>query len=165
MANSTLDTPIEFLKGIGPQRADTLKKELSIFTQGDLLIHFPFRYIDKTSFFSIKNIAPDSGEVLLRGTLRRLETLGEGKAKRMVGSLRDETGVLDLVWFRSLAWLEKSLAVGKEYIVFGRVADFNGKFNIPHPEMEEITEENSARPRHFDPVYPTTEKFPRQAEY
>lgn len=156
---TTLDKPIEFLKGIGPHRAELLQKELSVFTFRDFLSHYPFRYIDKTRFFQIKNIGPDSGEVLLRGTLRRLETLGEGRAKRLTATLRDDTGSLELVWFRSIPWMEKSLAVGKEYVVFGRVNDFNGRFNIPHPEMEEMSDENTQRARHFDPVYPTTEKL------
>ena len=89
-----LDTQIEFLKGIGPQRAEVLKKELSIFTFGDFLVHFPFRYIDKTRFISIKMVGPDSGEVLLKGNLRRVETKGEGGARRLVGSLRDDTGAM-----------------------------------------------------------------------
>lgn len=154
-----LETQIEFLKGIGPQRAEVLKKELSIFTFGDFLSHFPFRYIDKTRFVSIKTISPESTEVLLRGTLRRIETKGEGGARRLVGSLRDDTGVIELVWFRPSAWLEKSLVVGKEYVVFGKINEFNGFLNIPHPEMEEVTDENMAAARTFDPVYPSGDKL------
>ncbi len=155
-----LDSNIEFLKGVGPQRADTLKTELGIFTCRDLLFHFPFRYIDRTKFHSIRDVHNEGETVQLRGTLRRLETLGEGKAKRLVGTLRDETGIMEMVWFRSVQWLEKSLVVGKEYIVFGRVSEFNGKFNIPHPEMEEVATALAAGPaKNFDPVYPTTDKL------
>jgi len=180
-----LDSNIEFLKGVGPHRADTLKTELGIFTCRDLLFHFPFRYIDRTKFHSIRELHHEGETVQLRGTLRRLETLGEGRAKRLVGTLRDETGILELVWFRSVQWLEKSLVVGKEYIVFGRISEFNGKFNIPHPEMEEAPpsppirggaspEGNEVIPgakpspplmvgpggaKNFDPVYPTTDKL------
>jgi ATP-dependent DNA helicase RecG len=161
----SLDSGIEYLKGVGPQRADTLKTELGIFTCRDLLFHFPFRYIDRTQFHRIRDVHNDGETVQLRGTLRRLETLGEGKAKRLVGTLRDETGIMELVWFRSVQWLEKSLAVGKEYIVFGRVSEFNGKFNIAHPEMEEATPPPPgggmppAGSRSFDPVYPTTDRL------
>ena len=184
----TLDSNIEFLKGVGPQRAEVLKSELGIFTCRDLLFHFPFRYIDRTKFHKIRDIHTEGEQVQIRGVLRRLETLGEGRAKRLAGSLRDDTGVMELVWFQSVTWLEKSLQVGKEYIVFGRVSEFNGKFNIPHPEMEEAPpsppgggengsplaltgRDNSIGPfspppgglggasRTFDPVYPSTDRL------
>lgn len=154
-----LDANIEYLKGVGPQRAETLKTELGIFTCRDLLFHFPFRYIDRTKFHNIRDVHNEGESVQLRGTLRRLETLGEGKAKRLVGTLRDETGIMELVWFRSVQWLEKSLVVGKEYIVFGRVSEFNGRFNIPHPEMEEANPDNAQKAKNFDPVYPTTDRL------
>ena len=155
-----LDSNIEYLKGVGPQRADTLKLDLGIFTCRDLLFHFPFRYVDRTQFHRIRDVHNDGETVQLKGTLRRLESLGEGKAKRLVGTLRDETGIMELVWFRSTHWLEKTLAVGKEYIVFGRVSEFNGRFNMAHPEMEEAAAalENGVA-RTFDPVYPTTDKL------
>lgn len=154
-----LDTPIEYLKGVGPQRAETLKKELSVFTCGDLLFHFPFRYIDRTQFHRIRDVQNEGEQVQLRGVLRRLETLGEGRAKRLVGTLRDDTGVLELVWFQAVQWLEKSLKVGAEYIVFGRISQFGNRFNITHPEMEEATTDASQKARTFDPVYPTTDKL------
>ena len=119
----TLDANIEFLKGVGPQRAETLKSELGIFTCRDLLYHFPFRYVDRTKFHKIRDVHNEGETVQFRGILRRLETLGEGRAKRLVGSLRDETGMMELVWFQSIHWLEKSLIVGKEYVVFGRIND------------------------------------------
>lgn len=156
-----LDSNIEYLKGVGPQRAEVLKKELGIFTCRDLLFHFPFRYIDRTQFHRIRDIHNEGEQVQIRGILRRLETLGEGRARRMVGSLRDETGVMELVWFQAIQWLEKSLQVGKEYVVFGRINEFNGRFNITHPEMEETaaTENGGAPARTYDPVYPSTDKL------
>ncbi|MCA0235632.1 MAG: ATP-dependent DNA helicase RecG [Bacteroidetes bacterium] len=156
-----LDSNIEYLKGVGPQRAEVLKKELGIFTCRDLLFHFPFRYIDRTQFHSIRDIHNEGEQVQVRGILRRLETVGEGRARRLVGSLRDETGVMELVWFQAIQWLEKSLQVGKEYVVFGRVNEFNGRFNITHPEMEEAasTENGGAPARTYDPVYPSTDKL------
>lgn len=154
-----LDAGIEYLKGVGPQRAEVLKKELGIFTCRDLLFHFPFRYIDRTQFHQVRDVHTDGEQVQLKGILRRLESLGEGRAKRLVGTLRDDTGAIELVWFQSIQWIEKSLVVGKEYIVFGRVTEFNGRFNIPHPEIEEANPENTQKARHFDPVYPTTDKL------
>ncbi len=155
----SLDSNIEYLKGVGPQRAETLKSELGIFTCRDLLFHFPFRYVDRTKFHKIRDVHNEGETVQFRGTLRRLETLGEGRARRLVGSLRDETGMIELVWFQSLHWLEKSLQVGKEYVVYGRVNEFNGRFNITHPEMEESSPEGAAAARTFDPVYPSTDKL------
>ncbi len=157
--SSFLDTGIEFLKGVGPQRADVLKTELGIFTFRDLLLHFPFRYIDRTRFHRIRDLDLEGDQVQLRGVLRRLELLGEGRARRLVGTLRDDTGSIELVWFQSIAWLQKNLAVDREYIVFGRLNNFNQRLNIPHPEMEEVTAENTVAARHFDPVYPSTDKL------
>lgn len=154
-----LDANIEFLKGVGPQRAEVLKKELGIFTCRDLLFHFPFRYIDRTKFHRIGEVHTEGEQVQLRGVLRKLETVGEGRAKRLVGSLRDDSGMIELVWFQSVQWLEKSLLVGKTYIVFGRVNEFNGRFSLTHPELEEALPDNSQKARTFDPVYPTTDKL------
>lgn len=156
---SRLDANIEYLKGVGPQRADVLKKEIGVFTCRDLLFHFPFRYIDRTKFHRIRDCQSEGEQVQLRGILRKLETMGEGRAKRLVGTLRDETGAIELVWFQSIQWLEKSLVIGKEYIAFGRLSEFNGRFSLPHPEMEEANPDNTQKARHFDPVYPTTDKL------
>ena len=154
-----LDSPIEYLKGVGPMRGDLLRKELNIFTFRDLLLHFPMRYVDKTSFQHIADLTDETDTVQLRGVLRRLETLGEGTKKRIVGKLRDETGVIDLVWFKGLNFLEKQLQVGSEYIAYGRVNEFNGQYNIPHPEMELITTDGVQKAVAFEPVYPSTEKL------
>jgi ATP-dependent DNA helicase RecG len=158
-----LDSNIEYLKGVGPQRADALRTELGIFTVRDLLFHLPFRYVDRTRFHSIRDLHTEGETVQIRGILRRLETLGDGRARRLVGSLRDETGLIELVWFQGIQWLEKSLQVGKEYIVFGRLNEFNGRLNITHPEMEESSPETlGAKPRTLEPVYPSTEKLTRK---
>ncbi len=164
----TLDSNIEYLKGVGPQRAEVLKKELGIFICRDLLFHFPFRYIDRTKFHKIRDVHNEGEQVQFRGILRRLEMVGEGRGRRLVGSLRDETGMMELVWFQAIHWLEKSLTVGKEYIVFGRINEFNGRFNITHPEMEEVPPPSDGESasntgngvsRTFDPVYPSTDKL------
>lgn len=154
-----LDSPIEYLKGVGPAKGDLLKKELQIFTFRDLLFQYPYRYIDKTQFHKIIDITPESGDVQVRGILRRFEVLGEGHKKRLVAKLRDESGGIELVWFQGINWVEKSLVVGAEYVAYGRVQEFNGGFSIPHPELEQVTEENIQKQVTFAPVYPSTEKL------
>ena len=106
---TTLDSPIDYLKGVGPTKGELLKKELSIFTFRDLLFSFPFRYVDKTKFHKIREINEESEAVQVKGILRRLETAGSGRAKRLVGRLRGETGVIELVWFRGASWIEKKI--------------------------------------------------------
>jgi ATP-dependent DNA helicase RecG len=153
-----LDTGIEFLKGVGPQRADALRLDLGVYAFRDLLWHFPFRYIDRTRFLRIADLTTEGETVQIRGILRRMEVLGEGRAKRLTATLRDDSGAIELVWFQGIQWLEKNLQVGQEYIVFGRINEFNGRFNISHPEMESPST-NPAEQRTLDPVYPSTDKL------
>ena len=154
-----LDTSVEFLKGVGPKRAELLQKELGIFTYRDLLQHYPYRYIDKTQFHRVRELSEHSGEVQLRGILRRLSTVGEGRKRRLVGRFRDDTGAVDLVWFSGVHWLEKQLEVGKEYVIYGRVNSFRGQLSIPHPEMELAKQENIEKAATFAPVYSSTDKL------
>lgn len=156
---AVLDQPIEFLKGVGPARGELLRKELTIHTLGDLLLQFPFRYVDKTQFHQIGTLLPDSGTVQLKGILRRLSTVGEARAKRLTALLRDETGSIELIWFKGIPWLQKNLEVGKEYVVYGKVAEFRNELNISHPEMEVADERNIREATAFAPVYPSTEKL------
>lgn len=154
-----LDISIEYLKGVGPARGELLKKELSLFTLGDLLQQYPYRYIDKTQFHQIGDLREDSGMVQVRGILRRVEAVGEGRKRRLSGLLRDSTGSLDLVWFTGIHYLEKSLAVGQEYVVYGKVNEFNSQLSMAHPEMEAVSEANTQEAATFAPVYPSTEKL------
>ncbi len=158
-SNSILESSIEYLKGVGPVRGELLKKELGIFTFRDLLFHFPYRYVDKTQFHRIRDINQESDTVQLRGILRRLEVQGEGRKRRLVGKLRDETGAIELVWFKGVHWLEKSLVVGQQYVAYGRVNSFRGAINIPHPEIEPLNPANTQQASTFAPVYPSTEKL------
>lgn len=155
-----LQTKIEFLKGVGPTKAAMLQKELGIFTFGDLLQHYPFRYIDKTKFHQIKDITPDTHDsVQLRGILRRVEIMGDGRKRRLVARFRDPSGALDLVWFKGIHFIEKTLIVGSEYVVYGKPAFFGGQPNIAHPEIEVVTPNNTELAPTMDAVYPTTEKL------
>ncbi len=157
--SDTLDSPIAYLKGVGPKRGELLQKELGVFTFRDLLFSFPFRYIDRTQFHRIRDLTPQSGTVQLRGILRRLDVVGDGRKRRMVGRLRDASGAIELVWFTGVHWLQKQLVVGQEYVVYGRVNAFRHQLNIPHPEMEVVSPENTQLAPTFDPVYASTEKL------
>lgn len=154
-----LDTKIEFLKGIGPARADLLRSEMNIHTFHDLLMQYPRRYIDKTQFHQINQLNSDSGTVQIKGILRRLQVEGQGRKKRLTARFRDETGAIDLIWFAGISWLQKALQNGKEYVVYGQVSVFNKKLNIAHPEMELVNEDNAKAALSFAPVYAGTEKL------
>lgn len=154
-----LDSPIEYLKGVGPKRAELLNKELRIFSFRDLLYQFPFRYIDKTRFHKIREIREDSGAVQLKGILRRLDLAGEGRKRRMVGQFRDDTGAIELVWFSGIHYLQRHLVVGQEYVLYGKPQAFRDQWSISHPEMEVASEENTQTATSFAPVYPSTEKL------
>ena len=154
-----LDRPIEYLKGIGPQRAEVLKKELNIFLYKDLLTYFPFRYVDRTKFHTISEAADEMPFIQLRGFLLKMELIGQKNTKRLVVLFKDNTGIIELVWFKSYNWVSKQLKLGSEYIVFGKPSLFNGKFNIPHPEISVITEDLLKQQSAFQSVYNSTEKL------
>ena len=154
-----LKSPIEYLKGVGPQRADLLKKELNIFTFNDLLNHFPHRHVDKTKVNLIRDINSSTDYIQVAGVLLDVETIGQKRGRRMVASLRDKTGTLELAWFQSLSWIQKILQPGQQYLVFGKVSFFQGRPQIVHPEMELLTSEKTEGKSFLEPIYPTTEKL------
>lgn len=153
-----LTHPIEYLKGVGPQRADLLKKELGLFTFNDLLHHFPYRHVDKTKVLKAGALAGvEFAQV--QGILAYKEVVGEKAGKRLVAYLRDETGVVELVWFKGLTWIEKMLKEGEAYTVFGRISFFMGNPQIVHPEIELKANEDNGFKNVLEPVYSTTEKL------
>lgn len=152
------DTKIEFLKGVGPQKAALLNQELNIFTFGDLIQHYPFRHEDRSIFHKISDLKEELPAAQIKGRLREFSVIGEGNKKRLVGQFQDGTGYLDLVWFQSIAWYEKWLKRGGEYIVYGNPVLFGGKWSITHPEIEVLTQEN-ATAGYWQPIYPLTEKL------
>ncbi|HEY9008408.1 MAG TPA: ATP-dependent DNA helicase RecG [Ohtaekwangia sp.] len=152
------DTSIEFLKGVGPQRSALLNKELNIFTFGDLLQHFPFRYEDRTKFYSIKELSDDWPFVQIKGAIRKKEVIGDGSKKRLVANLVDETGEVELVWFQGINWVNEKIKIGIPYIVFGKPARFGSKFSIAHPEIDVLTQKNEQEGS-LQPVYPLSEKL------
>lgn len=159
LSNNLLESPIEYLKGVGPVKGDLLKTELGIYTFNDLLMHFPYRYVDKTQFHRVRDITSKSDAVQLRGVLRRLNEAGQGRARRLVGAFRDDSGMIELVWFKGIHFLKKSLTVGSEYVLYGKVNNFKGKLTIPHPELELYDPVKSQEAATFSPIYPSTEKL------
>jgi ATP-dependent DNA helicase RecG len=154
-----LDTPIEYLKGIGPQRAEVLKKELNIFTCRDLLLHYPFRYVDRTAYHLIRSIHEDGIYVQLRGQIDSLEIIGDKRTKRLVCLFRDNSGVIELVWFQGYKWMAEKLKTQTEYVVYGRVSEFKGRYNMAHPEINLATDEYLKSTSAFQSVYNSTEKL------
>ena len=153
-----IDTPIEFLKGVGPTRAQLLQSELDIYTYGDLLEYFPYRYVDRSQISSISNINIDDAYVVLRGTIHDLHTVGTGKSTRMSAQLQDATGQIELVWFQGLKWIRESLKPDTEYIVMGKPTVFNDHINIAHPDLERANQESASNIKYI-PIYSSTEKL------
>jgi ATP-dependent DNA helicase RecG len=153
-------TKIEFLKGIGPQKAQLLNKELSIFTYADLVQHFPFRYEDRSKFYNISDLNDDSPAVQLKGRITYIQKLGPLRSQRLVASFEDRTGEIELVWFKGVSWIEKKIATGAEYSVFGKPAAFGSKLSISHPEIEKF-DISSPKESSLVPVYSTTEPLKR----
>jgi ATP-dependent DNA helicase RecG len=154
-----LRTSIEFLKGVGPQRAALLRTELDVHTYFDLLQHFPFRYVDRTRFHNVKDLQEDMPQAQLRGILGPLRTVGEKQRRRLTASFTDPTGTVELVWFKGVRWLQASLKPGQEYILFGKPNVFNGRFNFPHPELDLAASWEQGLGAALQPVYHTTEKL------
>ncbi|HLT72689.1 MAG TPA: ATP-dependent DNA helicase RecG [Cyclobacteriaceae bacterium] len=152
------DTPIEFLKGVGPQRAAQLNRELSIFTYGDLIQHYPFRYEDRTRFYSIRDITDEMQYVQVKGTITRVELQGEGRRKRLTALFKDDSGQLDLVWFQGINWIAERLKPNVRYTVFGKPTRYGTRWSMVHPEFEVLVDEGNSTGSFF-PVYPLTEKL------
>ncbi|MFY0600919.1 MAG: ATP-dependent DNA helicase RecG [Cyclobacteriaceae bacterium] len=155
---SFFDRSIEFLKGVGPQRAELIKKELQIFTFADLIEYYPFRYEDRTKFYKISEINESLPFVQVVGQFKSFQMVGAGRKQRLVGQFGDDTGTLELVWFQGAKWIQSKLSVGVEYVAFGKAAKFGGKFSVAHPEVDVLTE-NNKKGAYLQPVYHTTEKL------
>jgi len=156
---SILSSPIEYLKGVGPQKGELLRKEINLHTFRDLLDYFPFRYVDRTKVEKIISLHAQMDYVQIRGRITRLEVIGENRAKRLVATLKDETGEMSLIWFQGWQWMEKSLQLNVAYLVFGKLSLFNGYLQMSHPEMELLTGETVTGKQFLEPVYYTTEKL------
>jgi ATP-dependent DNA helicase RecG len=155
-----LDTPIEYLKGVGPQRGELLRKEMNIHKYVDLINLYPNRYIDRTRYFKINQLINSNSEVQIVGKVVHVKTIDQGKGKsRLVATFLDDTGQMELVWFQGQKWVKESLKLNTIYVIFGKVTQFGSVFNMAHPEMELLEEHKTTLRSAMQPVYPSTEKL------
>lgn len=160
MFATNLDTPLVYLKGVGPKRAELLQKELGISTYEQLLNHYPFRYIDRTRFYKINELNPEMPLVQVVGKIVSKDIVGEKQKKRIVAKFADETGTMDLVWFQSLKWVEENVMRGSTYIAFGKPALFGSSFSISHPDLENYPRQTGVTGNlTLQPIYHTSEKM------
>ena len=159
MNSNFLQTPIDYLKGVGPNRAELLRSELGIHTYQDLINLFPTRYIDRTQFYKINQLQRNNADVQVIGQITDVKEVPQKRGKRLVARLKDDTGDMELVWFRGHKWIRESLKFDKEYVIFGKTNWFNGKYNMPHPEMELLEDYKKNLRSAMQPIYPSTEKL------
>ena len=159
MQNTLLQTPIDYLKGVGPGRAEVLRKELGIHTYQDLINLFPNRYIDRTRFYKVSELQASNAEVQIVGQITGFKELGQKRGKRLLATFRDETGYVELVWFRGHKWIREHLKTHTDYVIFGKINLFNGTFSMPHPDIELKTEYDKSLSKAIQPIYPSTEKL------
>ncbi|MEP0264365.1 ATP-dependent DNA helicase RecG [Dokdonia sp.] len=153
-----LQTPIDYLKGVGPNRADLLRAELGIHTYQDLIHLFPNRYIDRTRYYTISELERNSSDVQIVGKVTSLKMV-EGKGKRLVATFKDDGGTMELVWFRGQKWIKERLKLNTVYVIFGKTNYYNGNYSMPHPEMELLEDHKKSLRSAMQPVYPSTEKL------
>lgn len=153
-----LETPIEYLKGVGPKKAALFKKEFSIVTYNDLLNYYPYRHIDKSTIYYIRDLKSEGGFLQFKGKISSFEIIGEKRSRRLVANFTDNTGTIKLVWFNSLKWIENLLKEKQEFIVFGKPTLFNKSWNITHPELlDPSTQAQSSVSLSFQPLYNTSD--------
>ena len=154
--NNFLITPIEYLKGVGPQKAELLKKELGIFSYKDLLEYYPFRYVDRSEYHTVEDLVTLVGHAQIKGKIVGFQEAGVGRNKRLTAKFQDKTGMIDLVWFKGASWIKSSLKINEEILIYGKPAQFKGRWNIPHPEIASISAAESSG---LQPVYSSTERL------
>ncbi|AIN71663.1 ATP-dependent DNA helicase RecG [Flavobacterium psychrophilum] len=158
--NNLFETPIEYLKGVGPQRGDLLRKELGVYKYGDLINFYPNRYLDRTKYYKISELQNSSAEVQIIGKVIHIKLVEFAKGKsRLVATFIDDTGQMELVWFQGQKWVKESLKLNVVYVIFGKTTSFNNTFNMAHPEMELLSEHEQSIRLAMQPVYPSTEKL------
>ncbi len=157
--SSLLQTPIDYLKGVGTNRADLLRTELDIHTFQDLLNFFPFRYIDKTKYYKISELQRNSADVQVIGKITHIKTVEQKRGKRLVADFIDDTGKMELVWFRGHKWIKENLKLNTAYVIYGKVNHYNGTFSMPHPELEPYATHKEEVKIAMQPVYSSTEKL------
>ncbi|WP_265131669.1 ATP-dependent DNA helicase RecG [Chryseobacterium oranimense] len=156
----TLETSIEYVKGIGPDRAKLIKGVLGLSTVEDLLNFYPIRYLDKNKVYKISQLEESAIEVQLKGRITQVQEVQTGKTKRLSAKFNDDTGTMDLVWFQYSKWLKEQIPVNREVYIFGKINVFNRQFSMPHPEIE--AEENKENDSRLKPIYPSSEKLTKR---
>jgi len=159
MIQDLLKTPVEYLKGVGPKRAELLKNEAGIFVFSDILEYYPFRYVDRSKFYTTSEISADMPFIQLRGFIKGMEAHGKPRTTRITAFLTDSSGSVQLVWFNSLRWIKNAFDPKVEYIVFGKPSLYNNKINIVHPEVEPVTPGTLSQQSAMQAMYNSSEKL------
>jgi len=154
-----LNNPITYLKGLSNARAGLLSSELGLVKLNDLLHYFPYRYIDRTKFYKINNLLDNNSEIQLFGRITELKTIKQKKGSRLVAKFQDDTGSMELVWFKGHKWIKDSIKLNTPYIIYGKINYFKGNFSIAHPEMDLVDTYNKKRQAKLQPVYSSTDKL------
>ncbi len=159
MNSALLQTPIAYLKTIGPTRAKLLKEQLGIHTYQDLLHFFPNRYVDRTQFHHINQLETSLAEVQIVGVITQIETIAQKKGSRLVAKFSDSTGTMELVWFKGAKWIKESIKPNTPYVIFGKISVFQGKFSMAHPDMELLENYQANNRIGLQAIYPSTERL------
>ncbi|PIR14391.1 MAG: ATP-dependent DNA helicase RecG, partial [Flavobacteriales bacterium CG11_big_fil_rev_8_21_14_0_20_35_7] len=154
-----INTPIAYLKGVGPLKANLLQSELHINTFADLLEFYPFRYIDRSQFYKINQLQQNTAEVQIIGKITSISTIEQQKGNRLVAQFTDGTHVMDLVWFKGVKWIKSNLKTNIPYVAFGKLNWFNGIPNMPHPDLELLSEFEKGIQTKMQAIYPSSEKL------
>ena len=154
-----LQTDIKFLSGVGPKRAELLEQELQIRTFGDLINHFPYRYIDRSRFYKISEINSQLPYIQIRGKISAVEIAGPRYKKRLIARFEDDTGRIDLIWFQGVSWIKETLKRDREYVAFGKPTLHGRQINLVHPELEESEKFEKQLSGGLQAMYSTTEKL------
>ena len=154
-----LEQEIKYLPGVGPKKAQLLNQELKIFTFGDLIYYFPYKYVDRTKFYTIREISAALPFIQIKGRITGFEMLGGGRNQRLVAYFTDGTGILELIWFQGIKFMKQNLKTSVEYIAFGKPSEFNGQFSIVHPELDENPPESDKKEGFIQAFYNTSEKL------
>lgn len=156
----TLETSIEYVKGIGPERAKLIKNVLGISTVDDLLNFYPIRHLDKNKVYKVAQLQESNLEIQLKGKISNVQEVLTGKVKRLTAKFNDDTGSMDMVWFQYSKWLKEQIPVNREIFIFGKINAFNNQFSMPHPEIE--LDENKEKDNRLRPIYPSSEKLTKR---
>lgn len=157
--NAILKQEIKFLPGVGPKRAELLNKELQVFTYGDLLRYYPYKYIDRSRIYAIREIDVSAAHIQIRGKITNILIEGKKPVERLVAKVSDGTGTISLVFFKGIKYIQSSLKAGSEYIILGKPTLFNGQINFVHPDVEEAMKFDAQISYSLQPFYNTTEKL------